>query len=82
MAAVYMRSWLCVGRAQQIPTPATTLALTLADEPILVVRGNDGEIRAMTAVCRHRGHAAEGRMRRQHADLHLPLSPLDLRPVR
>lgn len=56
MAAVYMRSWLCVGRAQQIPNPGDYLAVTLADEPILVVRGRDGEVRAMSALCRHRGH--------------------------
>jgi phenylpropionate dioxygenase-like ring-hydroxylating dioxygenase large terminal subunit len=56
MAAVYMRSWLCVGRVQQIPNAGDYLALTLADEPILVVRGRDGEVRAMSAVCRHRGH--------------------------
>jgi phenylpropionate dioxygenase-like ring-hydroxylating dioxygenase large terminal subunit len=56
MAAVYMRSWLCVGRVQQIPNAGDYLALTLADEPILVVRGSDGEVRAMSAVCRHRGH--------------------------
>src|SRR4051794_9622917 len=47
MAAVYMHSWLCVGRAQQIPAPGDYMALTLADEPILVVRGSDGEIRAL-----------------------------------
>jgi phenylpropionate dioxygenase-like ring-hydroxylating dioxygenase large terminal subunit len=56
MAAVYMRSWLCVGRAQQIPEPGDYLAVTLADEPILVVRGADREVRAMSALCRHRGH--------------------------
>ena len=39
MAAVYMRTWLCVGRAQQIPAPGDYMAMTLADEPILVVRG-------------------------------------------
>ena len=82
MEAVYMHSWLCVGRVQQIANPGDYLALTLADEPILVVRGSDGEIRALSAVCRHRGHAAEGGVRRQYAGLHLPLSPLDLRPRR
>ena len=56
MEAVYMRSWLCVGRVQQIPEAGDYLALTLADEPILVVRGSDGEIRALSALCRHRGH--------------------------
>ena len=54
--AVFMHSWLCVGRVQQVPRPGDFLAATLAGEPLLVVRGEDGEIRAMSAVCRHRGH--------------------------
>ncbi|MEJ0068503.1 MAG: aromatic ring-hydroxylating dioxygenase subunit alpha [Pseudomonadota bacterium] len=35
--------------------------MTLAGEPILVARGQDGEIRAMSAVCRHRGHPVKER---------------------
>jgi phenylpropionate dioxygenase-like ring-hydroxylating dioxygenase large terminal subunit len=54
--AVFMHSWLCVGRVQQLPEPGDYLAVTLAGEPILVVRGQDGVLRAMSAVCRHRGH--------------------------
>lgn len=54
--AVFMHSWLCAGRVQQIPNPGDFLAVTLADEPVLVVRGEDGAVRAMSAVCRHRGH--------------------------
>lgn len=56
MSAVFMHSWLCVGRAQQIPKAGDYIAVTLADEPILVVRGKDDQIRAMSALCRHRGH--------------------------
>jgi phenylpropionate dioxygenase-like ring-hydroxylating dioxygenase large terminal subunit len=54
--AVFMHSWLCVGRVQQIPESGDFLAVTLAGEPVLVVRGEDRQIRAMSAVCRHRGH--------------------------
>jgi phenylpropionate dioxygenase-like ring-hydroxylating dioxygenase large terminal subunit len=54
--AVFARSWLCVGRAEQIPRPGDFLAVTVAGEPLLVVRGQDDQIRAMSAVCRHRGH--------------------------
>jgi phenylpropionate dioxygenase-like ring-hydroxylating dioxygenase large terminal subunit len=54
--AVFMHSWLCVGRVQQLPHEGDYLAVTLAGEPILVVRGKDGALRAMSAVCRHRGH--------------------------
>ena len=43
-----MHSWLCVGRVQQIANPGDYLALTLADEPILVVRGAT----ARSAPCR------------------------------
>ncbi|MCW5715142.1 MAG: aromatic ring-hydroxylating dioxygenase subunit alpha [Bauldia sp.] len=55
--AVWQRSWLCVGRVQQVPTPGTFLAVTILDEPLLIVRGDDMGIRAMSALCRHRGHA-------------------------
>jgi phenylpropionate dioxygenase-like ring-hydroxylating dioxygenase large terminal subunit len=54
--AVFMHSWLCVGRVQQVPEPGDFLAVTPADEPLLIVRGADDTIRAMSAVCRHRGH--------------------------
>lgn len=54
--AVFMHSWLCVGRVQQLPNPGDYLAVTLAGEPILVVRGQDGDLTAMSALCRHRGH--------------------------
>lgn len=57
MSAVFRRSWLCVGRVQQLPKPGDYLALTIIDEPLLVVHGDDGIIRAMSASCRHRGHA-------------------------
>jgi phenylpropionate dioxygenase-like ring-hydroxylating dioxygenase large terminal subunit len=54
--AVFMHSWLCVGRVQQIPNGGDFLAVTLAGEPVLVLRDDGGEVRAMSAVCRHRGH--------------------------
>jgi phenylpropionate dioxygenase-like ring-hydroxylating dioxygenase large terminal subunit len=55
--AVFMHSWLCVGRVQQLPNVGDYMALTLLDEPLLIVRGKDEKIRAMSALCRHRGHA-------------------------
>ena len=53
--AVFARSWTCVGRAEQIPNVGDTLAVTVAGEPLLIVRGKDSVIRAMSAVCQHRG---------------------------
>lgn len=52
---VFARSWMCVGHEQQIANVGDYLAATIAGEPLLVVRGEDGQIRAMSAVCQHRG---------------------------
>jgi phenylpropionate dioxygenase-like ring-hydroxylating dioxygenase large terminal subunit len=52
---VFARSWMCVGRVEQIARPGDYLAPSIAGEPLLVVRGEDGAIRAMSAVCQHRG---------------------------
>ena len=35
--------------------PGATLALDLAGEPVVVLRGADGELRALSNACRHRG---------------------------
>jgi phenylpropionate dioxygenase-like ring-hydroxylating dioxygenase large terminal subunit len=59
--AIFARSWLCVGRVDQIPDPGSFTTITINDDPLLVMRGTDGEVRVMSNVCRHRGHLlAEG----------------------
>ena len=55
LEAVFGSAWLCVGRTEQIPNVGDYLAVTRAGEPLIVVRVSDSEIRAMSAVCRHRG---------------------------
>jgi phenylpropionate dioxygenase-like ring-hydroxylating dioxygenase large terminal subunit len=52
---VFARSWLCVGRVEQVANPGDCLSAQPAGEPILVTRTQSGEIRAMAAICRHRG---------------------------
>jgi nitrite reductase/ring-hydroxylating ferredoxin subunit len=52
--AIFDHEWLCVGRADQIPTVGDYLVVTLSDEQLIVVRSKDG-IRVMSAVCQHRG---------------------------
>jgi phenylpropionate dioxygenase-like ring-hydroxylating dioxygenase large terminal subunit len=54
--AVFARSWVCVGRTDQLAEPGACLSVSVAGEPLLVVRGTGGEVRAMGAVCQHRGH--------------------------
>jgi phenylpropionate dioxygenase-like ring-hydroxylating dioxygenase large terminal subunit len=44
-----------VCRADQIAEPGDRFGLTLLGEPVVAVRGADGEVRVLSNVCRHRG---------------------------
>jgi choline monooxygenase len=62
---VFGTTWQLAGRAEQVAEAGQFFTATLADEPLLIVRGNDGELRAMSNVCRHRaGPIAEGEGKR------------------
>lgn len=49
------KEWHCLGRADEIPNPGDYFTTQLFDEPLLVVRGDDGAVRVLSNVCRHRG---------------------------
>jgi choline monooxygenase len=53
---VFGATWQLVGRADQVAAPGQYVTATVGGEPIVVVRGKDGELRAFYNVCRH--HAA------------------------
>lgn len=58
---IFARTWQLVARASQFPQPGSFVTTTIAGEPVLLVRGHEGEIRAMSNVCRHRaGPVATG----------------------
>ncbi|MCM8745840.1 aromatic ring-hydroxylating dioxygenase subunit alpha [Thermomicrobium sp. CFH 73360] len=52
---IFARLWMCVGLAASLPQPGDFLTTEVAGEPLLVVRGQDRELRAFLNVCRHRG---------------------------
>lgn len=52
---IWMRYWVYVGHTSQIPRPGAYFTLQLGREPVLVIRGEDGQVRAFLNVCRHRG---------------------------
>ena len=54
---VFSNSWQVVGRAEQVAKPGQFVTATVAGEPIVAVRGSDGQLRAFYNVCRH--HAAK-----------------------
>jgi Rieske 2Fe-2S family protein len=56
--AIFKRTWLNVGRVEQLPRNGSyfTKELVVARTSVVVVRGLDGEVRAFHNVCRHRGN--------------------------
>ncbi|MCK9902649.1 (2Fe-2S)-binding protein [Parafrankia colletiae] len=56
--AIFERSWLSVGRVEQIPKRGDyfTKEIAAARTSIIVVRDNEDQIRAFHNVCRHRGN--------------------------
>lgn len=53
--AIFAKNWQAVGQLSQLTRPGDCLTAAVADNPIIVVRGKDGELRAFFNVCRHRG---------------------------
>ncbi|MCA3454980.1 MAG: Rieske 2Fe-2S domain-containing protein [Rhodobacter sp.] len=51
---IFARDWLCAGRADALRAPGDYLTMDISGEPILVLRDQDGIVRAMSNVCRHR----------------------------
>ncbi|HUG47067.1 MAG TPA: aromatic ring-hydroxylating dioxygenase subunit alpha [Candidatus Limnocylindria bacterium] len=53
--AWFARTWLCVGREEDVAQPGSYLLARSAGESVIVVRARDGVLRAFNNVCRHRG---------------------------
>ena len=51
---VFSKDWFCAGRASSIREPGEYLTLKLANQPIMVIRDKQGELRAQSNVCLHR----------------------------
>lgn len=71
---VFSCSWQMLGRAEQVREPGQFISGDVAGEPILVVRGGDGNLRGFFNVCRHHAAAvvaeAEGRARNLRCPYH------------
>lgn len=53
---LWKQVWQMACRAEDIPAPGDYVEYTVGDQSYLVVRGDDGAIRAFANVCRHRGN--------------------------
>jgi len=52
--AVFARSWQLVAHAAQLASAGDHAVADIAGVPLVLVRGDDGELRALHNVCRHR----------------------------
>jgi len=72
--AVFARGWQLAAHAAQVATAGDHALAEIAGVPLLIVRGDDGELRALHNVCRHRagplatcdGHGAKQLVCRYH----------------
>ena len=54
--AIFFKEWLALGHQNQIPNPGDYFTVQILDEPLIVVRQQDGSIKVLSATCQHRGH--------------------------
>ena len=54
---IFQKEWLCMGRVEELDQPGSYLTFRVAGEPVVICKDRQGELRAFSNVCRHRGHA-------------------------
>lgn len=55
MEAIHFDMWMCAGRAKQIPNPGSYFVRRFGNASIIILRDDQGGVRAFHNVCRHRG---------------------------
>jgi phenylpropionate dioxygenase-like ring-hydroxylating dioxygenase large terminal subunit len=55
MRAIYGHTWVYLGHESEIAEPGDYKTTTIGLQPVIVSRGDDGEIRVLLNRCRHRG---------------------------
>lgn len=64
---IFLKHWFFAGREDELPNPGDYRAIDSVGGPVLLIRGDDGLLRAFANYCRHRGSAlleGEGNCRR------------------
>ena len=57
---IWTRAWLFAGLVADVPDPGDYFVYELGAESIVVLRGDDGQLRAFYNVCQHRGNRIFG----------------------
>ena len=52
---LFLKHWFFLTRAEDLPQPGDSRAFDSPGGPIVLIRGNDGQLRCFANYCRHRG---------------------------
>lgn len=52
---LFMRTWIFVGREDEVAKSGDYMTVDIADEPIIIMRDEKGTLRALGNTCQHRG---------------------------
>lgn len=55
MERIFAQDWVYVAHVSEVPNAGSYKACTIGSQPVVVVRGDDGAVRAFYNRCRHRG---------------------------
>ncbi len=55
MDVIFGRHWLFVGVEPDVPEPGDVMVVDIGKNSVMILRDDDGEVRAFHNVCRHRG---------------------------
>ncbi len=55
LRTLFQRTWVCVGRADEVQDPGDFRTFEVGGSGVIVVRDDEGRLRAYHNVCRHRG---------------------------
>lgn len=55
MQEIFEKEWLFAGMSCEIPAKGNFMTLEIGDNPIVIIRGGEGQVHAFHNVCRHRG---------------------------
>jgi phenylpropionate dioxygenase-like ring-hydroxylating dioxygenase large terminal subunit len=53
---IFLRTWQLAGHVSELNEPGDYIRFDLLDQTVIVMRGQDGEIRAFHNICRHRAY--------------------------
>ncbi len=55
LSLIFGRHWIFIGHEPDVPEPGDVMAIHVGEAPVLILRDDDGQVRAFHNVCRHRG---------------------------